>query len=230
LETLFVKNRQIIAPLERVLERYQSPDGEEGFAIPIDTDTPDSANKMADYVGGFLVQISAEVLPAHSWPSLLARETGLVAGSKGQYTGQVLDSIYQSPQSGPLALWATASLLHRFHLPTFRLFASRSLLRLSAADFQNDYRVLLVSNSVLTQCLVNLADTLRDLDDAQIEPLASILPPPERDLLRRCVRDLRAAQGQPLLSTLSPALDAYWDQSLKQRIRTALIALTLDFK
>ena len=76
----------------------------------------------------------------------------------------------------------------------------------------------------------NLVDTLRDLDDAQIESLAGILPAPARDLLHRCVRDLRAAKGQPLLSTLAPALDAYWDPSLKQRIRTALIALTLDFK
>jgi hypothetical protein len=230
LETLFIKNRQILAPFERLIEQYQTPEGEESFLIPRDADSQSSGDSMTALWAGILIRLSADALPAGSWPSLLAREAGLAAAGKGQHTAQVLSAIYQSPQSGPLAFWATASLLKRFNIEAFRSFANGGLTRLTAADFRNDYRMLLEGDSALTQCLANLADTLRDLGDTEREGLAIILPPPECELLRRCIRDLRSDKGQPLVSVLAPALDAYWDQTLKGRIRSALLGLALNSK
>ena len=88
--------------------------------------------------------------------------------------------------------------------------------------------MFLEGDSIASQCCQRLAASLRALDDDQLAALAKQQSPARGEFLRDCSRRLRAAKDQPLLETLAPALDAYWEQELKEQVAAALKALTFD--
>jgi TPR repeat protein len=52
--------------------------------------------------------------------------------------------------------------------------------------------------------------------------------PASGEFLRECARRLRAAKDQPVLETLSPALDLYWEQELKGQMANLLRGQAID--
>jgi TPR repeat protein len=226
LEKLSRKQFQILAPLDRL--KAGLVNDEKPFFIPNEPgDQPNVNNSVAALSGGLLLGLSNDLLPRDSWAASLAREAALVFVGKGKYAGQVLGSIHQSPDSGPLAFLVAAKVLSYVNPQASQAFATMGLNRLLAEDFRRDCRVFLEGDSIFTECLVNLVAALRDMDDPEIEALASVLRPTESELLRPAVSVLRQHKDQPLYQALSPTLDEYWNQTLKQRVRVALLKLAL---
>jgi TPR repeat protein len=112
--------------------------------------------------------------------------------------------------------------------PLARTFAARGLERLAPADFRHDYHMFLAGNSVSSQCLQKLAAALRDLDDDQLAALAKGESPARGEFIRDCARRLRAANGQPMLDALGPALDSYWERELRAQVANALGQQAVD--
>ena len=212
---------EALRPLEQVRGAYPNPPrGEEEFVVP---EPPADQNDYLAAVVSLLLPLADKLLPDGSWAWTLVHESALVARGRTAYTAPTLEGFYRSAATGPLGYWAAAGLLAWAHEPALAgLFRTRGLQRLAAADFRRDCTMLLDRQSVLGQCLWNLALGLRDLPEADRQGLATSLPPFVAQFLQDAGRALRQAPGPPDRETLTPALDALWDHGLRGRVAAAL--------
>ncbi len=164
-----------------------------------------------------------KLLPAQSWPGLLTREAALAVQGKTQYTARALERIYNAADTGPLGYWAAAQLLAQAHQPALAAtFSARGLERLSTADFRRDCQVFWDDKSILGQCLGKFATALRDVREEDWRGVAGSLPPYVAAFLQDAVRYSREAKGQSSRAALAPALDALWENGLRQEVAAAL--------
>jgi hypothetical protein len=225
-----LKLEEVLEPLNQLLGKPAGLAGVEvDFSIPVDLELGGAARSdLIGLVVGWLLRRSDELFPARSWPWTVLREASLTAQRKGRYTDQALTGIYESSETGPLGYLTVACVLSKLQSPLARKFAARGLERLSAADFRRDCRLFLAGDSISSQCCQRLAATLRELDDEQIAALAKLQSPARGEFFRECARLLRAATDQPVLETLAPAMDHYWENELKGQVASLLGGQTLD--
>jgi hypothetical protein len=214
-----------LAPLDRLIEQQQadSTDDEEKFVIPDDRfPSGTTASAVMELAAYWALRFSDKLFPVGSWPWTLLRETALMFQGQSRYGGEALNEVYSSDETGPLGFLAGAELLKNLHPPSAQSFAARGLEELTSWDFGHDARLLFNGDGVVAESLVNLAETLRDMDDGDLEYLESLLPQARAELIRQAVAAMRAAKGRPTYEVLAPALSAYWQSELKQQV-TALL-------
>ncbi|MHC4405948.1 MAG: hypothetical protein ACYTG0_40425 [Planctomycetota bacterium] len=182
--------------------------------------------KMMTGVVALALNSADAVFPRESWPWLLWRESACVVAKRSQYTGAVLERLYTSPESGPICLLVTASLLNRVNAGLAHRFAVRGLERLSLADFRKDYRVFLDQDAICGKCVVRLAEALRNLEPDETELLASLCFGEDAAILNEAARCLRERPGVPIADALPGALDHAWEAGLRRRVERALRGLT----
>jgi hypothetical protein len=220
----------LLAPLDRLVASTNASAGsQEEFSIPADQRTREA--NLSDSVALFtdwLLRQSDELFEARSWPWTLAREACFTFQGKGRYTEEALTGVYESVETGPLGYLAVAEVLEHYQPALARKFAARGLERLSAADFRRDCRLLLEGNSICSQCCQRLAARVRALDDDQLAALVKVESAARGEFIRECSRRLRAAKEEPVFEALAPALDAYWEQELREQVATALRAQAFD--
>ena len=98
---------------------------------------------------------------------------------------------------------------------------------LTREDFRRDCATLLEGNGMVNECLRNLVAAVRDLNAAEVDALAGVLPPADADAFRQAVSALRANPGVTGLAVLGPALDEWWSQALRERVAAALRKLAV---
>ena len=222
--------RDILAPLDRLVEGTNTVAGnQEDFKIPEEQGSGEAtAGKVVAAVTGWFLRHSDDLFEARSWAWTLLREACFTLQGKGKYTEETLTGIYESSETGPFGYLVVAEVLGHFQPPLARKFAARGLERLSAEEFRRDYRLFLEGNSISSQCSQRLATALRALDAEQIASLAKQQSPAGGEFILEGSRRLRAAKDQPVLETLAPALETYWEQELKGQVAAALKALAFD--
>jgi hypothetical protein len=204
---------------------------EETFAIPLDvTDLAVAQNNLLALYSGIVFRYCSEWFPKYSWPWTLARESALVLASKGLYADGELERISRSEDTGPVGSLVTAWLLGQVNPAAGRTFATRGLTRLSATDFKADCRLFLEGDSGLARTFAKLAASLRKMPESEVEALAANLPLEEATLLRDSAKALRASPNETLVKVLSPALDRYWDTSLRAIVRAKLLKLSVSLQ
>jgi ankyrin repeat protein/TPR repeat protein len=225
-----LKLPEILAPLNRLVADTDRLPGKQGaFSIPEDLVSGEAtADDKVAMVTTWLLGHSDELFAARSWPWTVLREASLMLQGKTRHSDQALAEIYESSATGPLGYLTIAQMLNGKQQALARKVAARGLERLSAADFRRDCALLLSGDSVPGQCLRRLAAALGDLDAEQVTGLAILQPLARGKLIEDCARQLRSARDQPLEAALAPALDAYWEQELKQEVAAALRAQTFD--
>jgi hypothetical protein len=225
-----LKLEEVLQPLNQLLGKPAGLAGAEAdFPIPLDLELGSaSRSDLMGLLVGWLLRRSDALFPARSWPWTVLREASLTVQGKGRYTDQALTGIYESGETGPLGYLTVARVLSKLQPPLARKFAARGLERLSAADFRRDYRLFLAGDSISSQCCQRLAAALRDLDDQQTTALANLQSPARGEFIQECARRLRAAKDQPVLETLAPALDLYWEKELKDQVANMLRGQALD--
>jgi hypothetical protein len=223
-----ILEKQPLAPLEALFFKSRDERGEP-FKLP-----PDSPESMEAAMEKLIPQISAAVFrycnnlfPQRSWPWTVSREAVFVTSGRDAYTMAELKRIYESKETGPIGCLTTARLLSFVKSPLAHTFATGGLERLSADDFHSDWRLVFEVESVLTECLARMAEAFGDLNDEDIEALVAVLPPEHAAFVRDSARLLRKGKGRPLGAVLRPALDEYWEKTLKKKIETALKKLTI---
>jgi len=225
-----LKLGDILEPLNQLLGKPDAPGADiADFSIPVDLQL--AGKTRSDLMGlavGWLLRRSDDLFPARSWPWIVLREASLTIQGKGRYNDQALKEIYESGETGPLGYLIIARLLGKLQSPLAQKFAARGLERLSAADFRHDCSLFLAGNSVSSQCCQRLATTLRGLDEEQVAVVAKLQSPARSEFIQDCARRLRAAKDQPVLETLAPALDRYWETELKGEVSRLLRGLTSD--
>jgi hypothetical protein len=215
----------VFKPLDEGLTRPEEPE-DRTFSIPPDeAEAAASQNNLFGQCAGVLFRHCNEWFPKYSWPWTMARESVLVLANQGTYTETELTRILGSDSTGPVGRLAVAAALSRLGFPSAKAFAASGLTRLAAADFRTDCRLLLEGHSGLAKAVANLAEALRTMPPEQLAALEKALPPPEAALVQECARALRAQPKDPLMTSLAPALDHYWEQILRGRVRSKLLEL-----
>ena len=214
-----------LADLLLPLEQLRGSEGmlaedQEAFVVP---ERQAKESSSLAWLAVWLLPFADQMLPAQSWPGTLTREAALAVQGTTQYTAPALEHIYAAADTGPLGYWAAAQLLAQAHQPALAAtFSARGLERLSTADFRRDCRVLWDDKSILGQCLGNFATALRDVREEDWRGVAGSLPPYVAAFLQDAARCSREAKGQSSREALAPALDALWENGLRQEVAAAL--------
>jgi hypothetical protein len=220
------------APLDRLIQQQQADtsDDADWFVIPEPQAlTGTTESQLMQVAAYWVLRFNDKLFPVGSWPGTLLRETALMYEGRSHYAGEALNEVYSSDETGPLGYLAVAELLKLGQSPTnSAFFAAQGLKELTSYDFGHDARLLFNGEGVVGQSFVNLAETLRDMDDGDLQYLESLLSPAEAELIRQSVTAMRAAKGRPTYEVLAPALSAYWRSELKQQVVTALKGVTAE--
>ena len=101
-------------------------------------------------------------------------------------------------------------------------FALRGIARLSAEDFLNDCQLFLKGNSGLAASFANVVDALRTLPEDDLKAIVAVLGPAEARLVADAAQALKSNPEKPAAVTLAPALEQYWKDSLRAKVRAEL--------
>jgi hypothetical protein len=213
----------VLAPLDQALGTSNPA---EPFTIPADeSDLALTQNSLSAFFAAFGFRYCNDFFPKYSWPWTLARESVFVLAHHATYADAELQRLYESDATGPLGCLIIAELLAKMNSPAARTFVVQGLTRLSATDFRSDCRLFLEGESGLARAFSNMTVVLREMPIEEVDALAAALPADEASFLKDCAQALRSAPAQPLAVSLRPALDKYWTQSLRARLRAALLKL-----
>jgi hypothetical protein len=211
---------EILAPLDRAATSTK----DSGFLIPLDAaDQALAQNSSAATVyAAFAFRYCNDFFPKYSWPWTVVHESVFVFAQQATYTQAEITRLFESDNTGPIGSLVIASLLTKLDSGVAKTFAIRGLTRLSASDFRTDCQLFLAGESGLARCFGNIASALREMPEQDVAALAAALPKAEGALLSQCAASLRNAPSQPLSSSLAPALNNYWEDSLRGRVRSSL--------
>lgn len=199
-----------LSPLDNLLFAPR-PENRQSFSCDTDGSGADAA------LMSFVVKYANELLPYGSWPWSLVRFLAFSKTDPNMCANE-WQRICVSPETGPIGFWV-ASTLFDSKMPS-RPFAMRGLQRLSTADFQRDYRLLVEGESVIAQCLARAVEGLRELSEEEVELLG--LSAERWPLIHRMVKALREHKDKSITAVLSPLLDAYWEDVLREQVETSL--------
>jgi ankyrin repeat protein len=211
-------NPEILHPLDRFLGRETN-----AFNIPLDdVDQAIGQNSMLAFLSGFAFDYSGELFPKYSWPWTVARETAFITLNQGRYTDVELDRLHQSAETGPIGCLMIARLLEAAGVRAAKDFALQGSQRLGADDFLRDCNLFLRGESGLARSFARTAEVLRKLPEEEFVALAAVLSDPEAMLLRESRAALRARPEAAPATVLAPALENYWEKSLRAQVSESL--------
>jgi hypothetical protein len=199
---------------------------QDAFSIPPDATVPAlRQDSLLAQLAGVGFSYFNHWFPKYSWPWTMAHESVSFLAHREDYVDAELTRLIKSDSTGPLGCLALASVLSRIGSPAAGRFADRGLSCLRAADFRADCRLLFEGDSGLAKTVANMAEVLRTMPPGELNALVKALPASEARLLRECAEALRATPKGPMATTLAPALDRYWDESLRASVRSKLRSL-----
>ena len=162
------------------------------------------------------------IFPPRSWPWTILRDFAFILQGHPTYLTPDMAGIYAAAETGPIGYLAGARIAKGFG-STAKNMANLGLAQLSTEAFRRDCRVLLDEHYLAGRFAARLAASLGDLDEAQLDALVVPLNQPQAEFVRNCAKSVRTAQkGQPLVETIAPALNAYWEKDLKQSVAVQL--------
>jgi hypothetical protein len=174
-------------------------------------------------LGQWILLSGDSLFPSRSWPWVISRDVAFYFRGHPDYLLPDMSDIYLSKETGPLGFLVTAASLEYLQQETSKHFAAKGLERLSLDDFRRDYRLFLDDHYLTGRFAARLAVTLGNLNEPQLNALLESLPATQADFVRDCAQRLHAApKSQPLLTTIAPALDTYWEKDLKEKIAVSL--------
>ncbi len=200
----------------------------ERFVVPVNPGSSGGGEQgWRMWIAGAALYWADTLFRPDTWPCQLWREWAFVVADRYDYTQAVLDRLYTSPENGPICFLATAGLLQPVNEPGAHRFATRGIERLSLSRFQDDYRVLTDSQTLVGKCIEHIGEVLRDLEPEEVETLGRILFEEQGELLTEAVRILREQRDRPVAEVLPAALDRAWEAGLSRRVEAALRTLLM---
>jgi len=139
---------------------------------------------------------NSKLFAARSWPWTVGRCTCLAICNLTDTINPELQRLYASPDAGPLADLVVAELTRSVSPQTSRMFARSGLVKLSPELFENDCHALFGGNERLTPMAMGIAQNLRDLNDDDVDAVATQLPAKSASAFRAVVAELKAHDGQ----------------------------------
>jgi TPR repeat protein len=210
---------RIFEPVDRLFSSSDDDDDAESLSIPQPPDQ--SGNLMAGVCANALARYDA-VAPRNSWPWVLLREATFVLANESRYTQAELEHLMKSDTLGPVGCLSTAVLVGRVNPRLARAFAELGLSRLTVADFQRDYRLLLQSDRILNQVLANIIGLLGEFREEPVTLLTAGLNPELAAFLRQLAGLIRERGDQPPIEAAWPAWEAHWQKTTRRYLEAGL--------
>ena len=223
--------RKIIPPSLGEMFSRKDYERDDTFSVPYDF-TAGENDPMSNLIAGFAAtafQFCNDVFAQGSWPWTLSRETVFIFGGMGKYSLVELGRIYESEETGPLGYLTAAKVLSRLSPRLGGAFAAKGLSRMSVEAFRKDVRVLLEGDSKLARCLIETAEALRGLDDAERDALLLIFDAEKAEVIGRSVDMLRKDKSTPVKEVIPAACDELWREFLKKKVEAALRKLATRY-
>ena len=223
--------RKIIPPSLGEIFSRKDYEHDDTFSVPYDL-TSGGNNPMSNLVAGFAAvafRFTNDFFAQGSWPWTLSRETVFIFGGMGKYSLAELGKIYESEETGPLGYLTAAKVLSRLSPRLGGAFAAKGLSRMSVEAFRKDVRVFLEGDSKLARCLIETAEALRGLDDAERDALLLVFDAEQAEVIGRSVDILRKDKSTPVKEVIPAACDELWREFLKKRVEAALRKLATQY-
>jgi parvulin-like peptidyl-prolyl isomerase len=195
------------------------------FNIPPDPQRTAGPNAVASALGAAGYQMAVTLWPSDTWPAKLLREIYYVVTGNTRYTSAMLDELYRDPRMGPLGSVVTAQLLRKMNPSLAWRFAHRALEHGTAADFREDWQMLLDSETKAGRIAQGLLRALGELSEPEAAVLTSGLPAAESAAFQRVLAALRQNRDQPVAQVLRPLLDDWWEWHLQPDLENRIGAL-----
>ena len=171
----------------------------------------------------WFLEASDLMFQPRSWPWTVSRDMAFLSRNQPAYVGPDMLDISASSETGPIGCLITAQLLKSLNPAAAKILATRGLERLSTDAFRSDCRLLLDEHYIAGRFAARLAATLGALDELDLDAFVEPMNAAQAEFIRDCAQRVHAAKpGQPLIETIAPALDGYWENELKQNVANQL--------
>ena len=223
--------RKIIPPSLGEIFSGKEYEHDDTFSVPFDLMSGGN-NPMSNMVAGFAAvafRFTNDFFAQGSWPWTLSRETVFILGGMGKYSLAELGKIYESEETGPLGYLTSAKVLSQISPRFGGAFASKGLSRMSVEAFRKDVRVLLEGDSKLARCLIETAEALMGLDDAECDALLLVFDDEQAKVIGRSIDILRKDKSTPVKEAIPAACDELWREFLKEEVEAALRKLATQY-
>lgn len=192
-----------------------------GFMIPlpIDGDGQPGTSSGFDPLVARILGSADRMVVAGTWPNVLVREKALGFSSRANLAGQGWQSLYESPDTGPLACLVAAKQVRG---QAAQAMALKGLTALSAEAFRRDLTCLLDGDTGAAVLVRRLLTRWSELGSAEMESLLGLFAEPDREAVMAGLEVLRAGGSPPLTVRLRPVLDRWWEGSMRARFTAAL--------
>lgn len=218
--------RGVFDPLEEAMLKAWAPgDAGDSFSIPVEV----QEDMWGPYIRPRAARLVDGLFPRRSWPWTVIRSMVLQCAGEAQWAWADVNWLYESAETGPLCSLVAANLLRRSMPAGARAFSDLGLQRLSLPRFRDDCRPLLDEQGAIGRCLAGVAESVRAMDETDIEALAAALPAPYSEYLSEARRVLRSDPDRPAKEALGEVLDRLWELGLKNQLQAALQGLDVRF-
>ncbi len=222
---------KIVPPsLDAYFAEHESSEESE-FRVPIDlgSGSQEMLTNLGATLSAAVFKLTDDLFARGSWPWTLSRETVFILGGMGKYSLVELGRIYESEETGPLGYLTAAKVLSRLSPRLGGTFAAKGLSKMSVEEFRKDVRVLLEGDSKLARCLIETAEALRDLDDAERDALLLVFDAEQAEVIGRSIDILRKDKSIPVKEVIPGACDELWREFLQKRVEAALRKLATQY-
>lgn len=223
--------RKIVPPSLGEIFSRKDYEHDDTFSVPYDLMSSGN-NPMSNMIAGLAAvafRFTNDVFARGSWPWTLSRETVFILGGMGKYSLVELGRIYESEETGPLGYLTAAKVLSRLSPRLGGAFAAKGLSKMSVEEFHKDIRVFVEGDSKLARCLIETAEALRGLDDAERDALLLIFDAEQAEVIGRSIDILRKDKSTPIKEVIPGACDELWRKFLQKRVEAALRKLATQY-
>lgn len=169
-----------------------------------------------------------KIFPADSWPYWLCHDGLVAADGKTDLVQAAIGRVVQWDRTGPLA-YIVLSQWYKHSAPRYSLpFARRGLTRLSTEDFRRDYDLLLNPSYIPGQCVLRLADAIRQMDEAEQARLRASAKAVFGEEVAAMIERLIESKERPSGQVLAAALDELWEKHWRDQAAKDFDKLEVD--
>lgn len=209
--TITADARRILAKLvqpvdARLDQEFMTPKATHEYRFFIPRPDVKPAGRASDFpaIPGHI--IAAGLFPAGSWPWTLVRELGFAYSGRPDGAAEWQRVIRNSEQAGPIGHAVIAKLIDKLNPATANRIRQRGLNQLDSTGVARDFRLLLLERSAFSNAAEEIAQALRNLDDADYETLRNGLPDDWQPVLVNLRTQLKQARSDQIREATIQAL------------------------
>lgn len=192
------------------------------FHVPASAEDASNSRGSTEMMASLWFWLGDLLLPPDTWLWELGREIFYAQAGRTEHTQLVMQRIAKNPELGPVGCLFAERILQRFGLPQAVMFRQLAWQKLSAGQFEKDWRLLMSLPSGLQKTVTKTILKMRGMNDGQIRLLAGLWDKSAEQPLLDAVSLLRAKPESTPVELFWPLARQWWQEKLEVSLRTSL--------